>query len=518
MKILLVLLLATHLLNTESAKIPKCRNVNECYDMRMHPDLMEDEVPNTKSLDDELKTEYWLDSAKDFVKEKSEVKLNKNKAKNVIFFIGDGMGLTTLAAARVYIGGEEQKLAFEKFPHVGLAKTFSVDKIVPDSAVTATGYLCGIKANYGTIGVNAHVKRGECNPDKNNFVQSVAKWAMDGGKSAGLVTTTRVTHASPAGVYASVSDRAWENNAELEKQCGNNTNIDDIAVQLVHGDVGRKLKVVLGGGRREFLNSIISKTGKRTDNRNLIEDWKNNFPEMNSVHVTSRKNFLNVNTTETDRILGLFKSTHMEYHLEDTDNSQPTLEEMTKAAIEILRKDDNGFFLFVEGGKIDLAHHSTKAKIAADETAEFSKAIAMARSMTNEEDTLIVVSSDHSHTMSFSGYSSRKQDVFGTTGNRALDGFPYKTLSYANGKGYKYYYDTKNSTRVHPDNVDTTKNDAYYPSTIPLGTETHGGEDVGVFASGPWAHLFTGVYNQNTIPHMMAYAMCVGKGLTACDS
>lgn len=515
----LPLLLVVHSLKVAALSVNvKCRNENECYDLRQHLDIEGgNEIP--RLVDEELATSFWLNSAKEFVEEKSTQKLNTKKAKNVIFFIGDGMSLTTLAATRIYIGGEEKKLSFEKFPYVGLSRTFSIDKIVPDSAVTATAYLCGVKANYGTIGVNGHIKRGECNPDQSNFVDSIAKWALDAGKGAGLVTTTRVTHASPAGVYAHVPERGWENNHELEKKCGNNTNLEDIAVQLVHGDVGSRLKVILGGGRREFLNPTLSKTGKRTDKRNLIDEWKALAPEsVNSVHVTSRKSFLTVNTTETDRLLGLFKSTHMAYHLEDPTKSQPTLEEMTKVAIEIMQKEDNGYFLFIEGGKIDLAHHSTKARIAADETAEFSKAIDLARRMTSEEDTLIVVSSDHAHTMSYSGYSPRNSDVFGTTGNIAKDGMPYLTLSYANGKGYEYYYDMDGNERIHPDHVDRSKPGAYYPSTIPMGTETHGGEDVGVFASGPWSHLFTGVYNQNTLPHMMAYAMCVGNGLTACDS
>lgn len=517
MKWLVGSLLTVLSLNVAALSV-KCRNENECNEMSQHPDILRgNDIPRLVS--EELTSSFWLSSASEFVEEKSKQKLNTKKAKNVIFFIGDGMSVATLSAARLYIGGEEKKLSFEKFPYVGLSRTFSVDKIVPDSAVTATGYLCGVKGNYGTIGVNGHIKRAECNPDKRNFVDSIAKWALDAGKGAGLVTTTRVTHASPAGVFAHIPERGWENNEDLKKNCGNNTNLEDIAVQLVHGDVGSRLKVILGGGKREFVNSITSNKGKRTDDRNLIEEWKSLTPEtVKSVHVTSRKSFLKVNTTETDRILGLFKSSHMAYHLEDTTEAQPTLEEMTKVAIEILQKEDNGYFLFVEGGKIDLAHHSTKAKIAADETAEFSKAIDLARKITSEDDTLIVVSSDHAHTMSLSGYSSRNKDVFSTTGDIAEDGLPYLSLSYANGKGYKHYFDTKRNERVHPDEVDRSDPGAYYPSTVPMGTETHGGEDVGVFASGPWSHLFTGVYNQNTIPHMMAYAMCVGKGLTACDS
>ncbi|KAI8040637.1 hypothetical protein M5D96_006580 [Drosophila gunungcola] len=174
---------------------------------RMHPHLPSS--PRLRSIAGEDTQEYWHSAGKKLIREKLEYVRNTNKAKNIILFLGDGMGLATLAAARSYIGDEELKLSFEEFPFTGLSKTYSVDKIVPDSACTSTSYLCGVKANYGTIGVNAHVKRGDClaMADEKNHVFSLGKWAMDAGKAAGLVTTTRVTHASPSGVYAHVADR-----------------------------------------------------------------------------------------------------------------------------------------------------------------------------------------------------------------------------------------------------------------------------------------------------------------------
>lgn len=90
------------------------------------------------------------------------------------------------------------------------------------------------------------------------------------------------------------------------------------------------------------------------------------------------------------------------------------------------------------------------------------------------------------------------------------------TISYANGPGFATHVDAVNKARVDPRKLDTSPNDFRFPATLPVGSETHGGEDVAVYASGPWAHLFTGTYEQNTIPHMMAYAACVGDGLKAC--
>lgn len=487
----------------------------------MHPHLQMNGRSTARLLPGEDTQDYWLSASKQHILEKINYVRNEKKAKNIILFLGDGMGLATLAAARSYIGGEEQKLSFEEFPYTGLSKTYCVDKIVPDSAATSTSYLCGVKANYGTIGVNGHVRRGDCAAMANssNHVFSVGKWALDAGKAAGLVTTTRVTHASPAGVYAHTADREWENNAVLEEACGDLAEgLDDIAVQLIHGEVGSKLKVMLGGGKRSFYAPEFYDKGRRTDGRDLVAEFEA-LAEGNTF-VKTQKKLLKVNATETNRLLGLFSKSHLHYHLEqlaDPENNEPTLEEMTQKAIELLETEENGYFLFVEGGKIDISHHDTMARIALDETAEFSKAVRRAREMTSEEDTLIVVTSDHSHTFSLGGYQPRGSDIFGEAKSKGSDGKPYLPLSYANGKSFDTYYDTEAHERKDPLSLLTENAEQLFPATAPLESETHGGEDVGVFASGPWAHLFTGVYEQNTIPHMMAFAACVGDGRKACD-
>lgn len=135
----------------------------------------------------------------------------------------------------------------------------------------------------------------------------------------------------------------------------------------------------------------------------------------------------------TSCILGLFEEGHMQYHLKADAQVQPTLAEMTRKAIEILNREKNGFFLFVEGGLIDAAHHQTIARLALDETVQFSDAVQQAVDMTSEDDTLIVVTSDHSHTMTMAGYPDRGNDVLGLSGSSGSDNLPYTTLSYANG-------------------------------------------------------------------------------------
>lgn len=387
----------------------KCfQSSHQCYDERIHPDS-QGSTRVSKNLANELETNFWLNNAKDFVDQQIKRKINTNVAKNVIFFIGDGMSVPTISAARVYMGGEEQKLSFEKFPHTGLSKTYCLDRKVPDSASTATAYLTGVKANYGTIGVNGQVTRKDCNAamDVTKHTTSIAKWAQDAGKATGIVTTTRITHASPAGNYANTADRDWENDAEVPAGCPKDI---DIATQLIHGEVGSKFKVILGGGRAEFLNETVvdeeGNPGYRQDGKNLIQEWLD--ADSKRKYVFNSRGLSNIDAKTTDSLMGLFQDDHMLYHLEaehkGLDTEKPTLEEMTRKAIEILQKSENGFYLFVEGGKIDLAHHDVYAKIALDETAELSKAVQAAVDMTNEDDTLIVVTSDHAHTMSYAGY------------------------------------------------------------------------------------------------------------------
>lgn len=389
--------------------LPACTQDDaDCRESRMHPEFLSkhDRLSTQSRVAGEDNTQYWLDQGKKFVKKKLRTPVNKNIAKNVIMFLGDGMGITTHSAARNLLGGEEKSLYFETFPHTGLSRTHNVDKIVPDSASTATAYLCGVKAIGGTIGVSGHVDRTDCLQSSNvtHHVHSIAKWALDAGKSAGVVTTTRITHASPAGVYAHVAERNWENDRKVKDDCGAGSKVQDIAYQLIHGEVGSKLSVIFGGGRREFLDRKLHAKGKRSDGRNLIEEYKQQNSQNAYVETLNELNSLSI--TQVDRLLGLFQDSHMVYHLETNEKSnQPTLAELTRKAVEFLSRNNEGYFIFIEGGRIDHGHHDTYARLALDETLEFAKAIQTARELTNEADTLIVVTADHSHALSYSGYA-----------------------------------------------------------------------------------------------------------------
>lgn len=286
--------------------------------------------------------------------------------------------------------------------------------------------------------------------------------------------------------------------------------------------MGRHLNVIMGGGRQQFLpkdeTDIDGEPGKRGDGVNLLEAWQRlHHKTGRGVFVDTKDKLEAVDPLRHNHVLGLFSSGHMPFHLEREENeSRPTLEEMMSKALDVLEQNENGYVLFVEGGRIDHGHHKTQAQRALDETVELHKAVRTARQRTNEEDTLIVVTSDHSHTMAMSGYSSRGNDILGiNNAQTGLDRLPYATLSYANGPGFSQLFDGTGA-RTNLQELDMHMQTFMFPSTIPLKEETHGGDDVAVFASGPWAHLFSGTYEQNLIPHAMGYATCLGNGLTSC--
>lgn len=291
------------------------------------------------------------------------------------------------------------------------------------------------------IGVNGHVIFNNCSTSSNPayHTESIAQWAQKAGKSTGIVTTTTVTHASPSASYAHVANRNWESDNDILKtKAITNGNCDDIAKQLIRNKPGKHFDVILGGGYRKFIPSTMldpfGVKGERKDGLNLVDEWLSNNPKGKLV--TTLEELNQVEFGETEKILGLFHSSHMEYNAKAaiSNPSQPRLKDMTAAAIKLLEKNDEGYFVFIEGGRIDHGHHNTIAGFALDETLEFDEAIKTALDMTNEDDTLIVVTADHSHTMTISGYPGRGNPILGLNQyNRDLEGIPYSVLNYALG-------------------------------------------------------------------------------------
>ncbi len=212
----------------------------------------------------------------------------------MILFIGDGMGVSTVTAIRILDGqqkgmpGEENVLSFERFPHVALSKTYEVNQQVGESAGTATAIMTGQKTNAGLIGVSSEATRRNCASASGQHLPSLLELSESAGKSTGIVTTTRLTHATPAAAYAHAPERDWENDRDLTEEARQN-GCTDIASQLIEFPYGDGIEVALGGGRIKFLPYDIADpegadtTEGRQDNRNLAQEWVQKYP--NSAYI-----------------------------------------------------------------------------------------------------------------------------------------------------------------------------------------------------------------------------------------
>ncbi len=445
-------------------------------------------------------------------------------AKNIILFIGDGMGISTVTAARIHEGqlrgetGEENSLSFEEFPNVALSKTYNTDAQVADSAGTMSAMATGVKTKAGVISVSQNVMRGDCSSQAGNQVLTFLERAEMRGLATGVVTTARLTHATPAANYAHIMDRDFEDDGDAER-FSNPGDCPDIARQLIEfeskvfGSDG--LEVAMGGGRLAFIPNNQNDpehnlNGNRLDGRNLPQEWVGLAP--NSHYVWNKEQFDDIDPAATDHLLALFEPSHMKYEHDrpEDEAGEPSLSEMTAKAIDILSKNENGYYLTVESGRIDHAHHETNPFRALADTVEFSNAIRTASGMVDLSETLIIVTADHSHVFTIAGYPRRGNPILGKSvgiysrGEPSLadDGLPYTTLGYANGPGN----DDGSVGRSDLSAVDTTAPDYQPQVTVPLSSETHGGEDVAIYAVGPGSDLIRGVMEQNVIFHVMMEA------------
>jgi alkaline phosphatase len=471
----------------------------------------------------------------------------RGTAKNVILFVGDGMGVSTVTAARILDGqmkgleGEENQLSFDAFPFSGLSKTYNVDAQTPDSAGTMTAMMSGIKTDVGVIGVDEDIERGDCTTVAGNELVTALELAEIAGKSTGIISTARITHATPAATYAKSADRNWEDISDMP-EAAVTAGCTDIADQLVKFEANLEAKydgldvdgieVVMGGGRRHFLprdpafnspDAASSTEGDRTDGRDLTAEWQDLY--TNGVYVFDQSGFDGLDTETTERVFALFNESHMQYEADRGNDiaGEPSVAEMTSAAIKVLDNNDEGFFLMVESGRIDHAHHAGNAYGALHDTIAFAEAVAVADELTDDEDTLIIVTADHGHVFTIAGYPKRGNPILGKVVNvgadeaaTAADGTPYTTLGYTNGLGYRNLGDVTNSDASYlaaPDtgrkditDVDTTTPGYHQEALVPLGSETHSGEDVGIYAKGPGAFLVNGTNEQSIIFHVMDFA------------
>ncbi|XP_014344700.1 intestinal-type alkaline phosphatase [Latimeria chalumnae] len=468
-----------------------------------------------ESPDAEKKPQFWYDKAKLSLETALNLKSLNYQAKNLILFLGDGMGVSTVTAARIYKGqrngklGEEEIMAMDTFPYVALSKTYCVDRQVPDSAATGTAYLCGVKTNYRVLGLSGSAVSSQCNTTYGHEVYSVLHRAKQAGKSVGIVTTTRVQHASPAAAYAHIVNRNWYADSSMPKDAIQD-GCKDIAYQLVHNT---DFDVILGGGRM-YMTPMGTpdpeypwdqkQNGIRNDGVNLIQTWLD--ARKNAHYVWNKTDFDAVDVKSTFYLMGLFEPKDMKYELNRNITLDPSIVEMMEKAIGILSKNPKGFFLFVEDkGRIDHGHHDSKAKMALTETVLFEQAIQRAGELTSDIDTLSVVTADHSHVFSFGGKTYRGNNIFGVAPKNADDNLPYTSILYGNGPGFNI----QNGTRPNITMTDIENKDYTQQAAVPLDSETHAGEDVAIYAKGPMAYLFHGVQEQTYIAHAMAYAACI---------
>ncbi|TYQ17261.1 UNVERIFIED_ORG: alkaline phosphatase [Zoogloea ramigera] len=431
------------------------------------------------------------------------------EAKNIIFFLGDGMGPTTITAARIYKYGEDGSLTMDTLERTARIKTFSADAQTTDSAPSMAAYMTGVKMNNEVISMSAETVATNPGRDANGNLgvnncaatngtpaATILELAKAKGKAVGTITTTELTHATPATAWSHICNR----NAQYH-----------IAAQLVPGGAGFNIAlgdgvdVLMGGGRNHFTPYAAGNTTGRADGRNLLT-------ELAAKGYTVAANKTEMNAATGKKFIGLYSTrSHLEYELDRTATpplgegaSQPSLAEMTVKAMDLLAQNTNGYFLMVEGGRIDHALHGTNAKRALTDTIAFDDAIKAALAKAKLTDptlanTLIVVTADHDHTLAFNGYGKRGNPILDINRGyrdgqpaKDADGKTYTTLVFGNGPNRPNLRDNLDSTTVLADN--------YLQETgVRLSSETHGGGDVKLFATGAGAKPFKGTLDNTKV-------------------
>jgi alkaline phosphatase len=459
--------------------------------------------------------DQWWQAGRAKLQERLTIANRPKKAKNVILMVGDGMGIATITAGRIFDGqrpvdgrppatGEENSLAFERMPYSALVKTYNTNAQVADSAGTASALNTGVKTRIGVVNFGAEQFAEACKTPQ-LLPRTLAETAKARGLAVGVVTTTRVTHATPAAVYGHVPNRNWEGADLAYPVAERASGCSDLAQQLVGFKGG--LDLVLGGGRAQFLPAAAG--GKRDDGKDLVAAWQ----QAGGAYAGDVA-ALQALPAGGKPVLGLFASDHLSFEVDRDPAKQPSLVEMTRFALARMPKaSPKGYYLMIEGGRIDHAHHAGNAYRALSETQQFSAAVAEVLKTVNLDETLVLVTADHSHVMTIAGYPQRGNDIMGfiqsvkegeASGPESPEGWaldltgrPMTTLTYANGPPLG-----KNQPRLTPDDKNYQQDKLY-----PTAGESHGGEDVALFAAGPRANLVGGVLEQNVVFHIMAEAL-----------
>ena len=292
------------------------------------------------------------------------------EVKNIIFIVPDGMGLADVTATRIYkYGLSRERLSFEGLERIGYQSTNAGNSLVTDSAAAASAWACGQKFNNGEISL--HVETGES-------PQTILEFAKAKGRSTGLVATSTITHATPAAFGAHVKLRNCEN--EIARQYIHKTGVD----------------VILGGGKLRFNSTAPDSCGAAGDF----------IPEAQAKGYTvvyTRDELLGVQNPK--KLLGLFSEGPLapgpKRAGDDTIKTrEPTLAEMTGAALKILEKNAKGFFLLVEASQVDWANHANNQEYQLAEILALDEAVGVVLDWVNakverKSETLIIVVPDH---------------------------------------------------------------------------------------------------------------------------
>ncbi len=419
------------------------------------------------------------------------------RPRSVVYLIGDGFGPVQVTLGRLYAG---KALALDGMAVHGSARTYSLTGAVTDSAAAATSLASGVKTHNGVIGQDGD--KGEA--------PTVFDAAERAGMATGVVTSTRVTHATPACFYAHARNRGMEN---------------QIAEQLVGSD----LEVALGGGARFFPAERLAKA--KANGWRLVQDRK----------------ALRVEAKRGDKLLGLFNDSHVRYGLDrrGEDETEPTLLEMTDAALDVLGKDGRAFALMVEGGRIDHAGHAHDAAAMAREAVDFDAVVARVLQRAEAAgDWLVVITADHA--TGNAGISERI-DLEALRGARASAEEVWNNVRRGHGDDYepkaaaltklaaerwsveldadevravieaKGRYENA-TTLAHI--VSEKMGVAFFTLDEQRGQLTHGhdGVDVPVWAAGPGAARFNGNMNNTEIPGRIEAALGLGAGARSSET
>ncbi|MFC4402464.1 alkaline phosphatase [Gracilibacillus xinjiangensis] len=409
------------------------------------------------------------------------------KVENVIYMIPDGFSPDYAANYRTYKGEEAVWDRHLK----GMFTTYSANADITDSAAAGTAMATGVKTNNGVVGLDT----------EGNELTSILDAAEEDGKSSGLVATSTITHATPASFIANVDSR---------------NNETEIARQYIESEVD----VLLGGGQNMFLPE---EEGGNQEDRDLIEE----AVEAGFTYTDTRDDLLDsvedIDVNDGDRLLGLFAEAALSPELHRGETEEPSLAEMTKASIDILKEDKDGFFLMVEGSQIDWAGHANDAAWAMSDVAAFEEAVQVALEFAEEDGkTLVIVAGDH--------------DTGGmTTGSGASSGINADVLNEVTATGAYIAAQL---------NEDLTNTKAIVEQYIPFGlteeevqfiqaadnaeiaintvvsnhagvgwtSTNHTGADIAIYAYGPQSEKFVGFHDNTDIPKLLAEIIKVDLG------